>query len=201
MQLLIIFYSWRGLIPTRALPAFLQLCYNLNMTKRKCFTCGKMPLLALCAFLLAFPVFAQGSSSERGDLWFCPGAEAALYSPSGMAFGGGLALGYGRGTAIGFKAAYYIDTGGIGTLEFNFLLRLYFLGILYSHGPFIQFGGGPAIFIKDNNFSFSSVLGTISTGLSAGWRFPVGNLWFFEPSIRVGYPYLVGMGLSMGMHF
>jgi hypothetical protein len=37
-----------------------------------------MALLVLCVFLPAFPVFTQGSSGERGDLWFCPGVEAAL---------------------------------------------------------------------------------------------------------------------------
>jgi hypothetical protein len=46
-----------------------------------------------------------------------------------------------------------------------------------------------------------SEVGTISIGLGVGWRFLLGNLFFIEPAIRGGFPYIVGAGLSAGVRF
>ena len=153
-------------------------------------------------------VFAQESPTgsaefpEKGDLWLCPGAEIAKFSTSNMAYGGGLSLGYGRGVSIGLKAAYMVDADGmVTTLELNLLLRLYFLGSLFCSGPFIQLNAGPALFAQHENMSIPAEKGTISAGLSLGWRFLFGQYFFLEPAIRGGYPYMIGTGLSFGVHF
>jgi len=148
------------------------------------------------------PLFALDRTDEREDLWVCPGAEIALYSISSMAYGGGLALGYGNRASIGIKAAYLLDAGSqLSTLEINFLFRLYFLRAAVCSGPFIQINGGPAFIAKDSNLSVPSEFGTISAGLSLGWRFLLGRYVYIEPVIRGGYPYIVGAGLFAGVHF
>ena len=153
-------------------------------------------LLLLCAGTL----FAQERGA--GDLWLCPGAEASMYSTVGMAFGGGISLGYSRGATIGFKIAYFVDTDGLSALELNFLFRWYFLKSMRYSGPFIQFLGGPIFAAPDNGaISVPAEYGTISAGISAGWRFLLGEKWFVEPAIRAGYPYLIGAGVSAGVHF
>ena len=166
--------------------------------------------LALSVFLTYMPVFARDLSAEaagvegaavspaREDFWICPGTEAAMFSLSSAAYGGGLALGYGKGVAVGIKGAWFTDgNGGITTLELDFLLRWFFLGA--ASGPYIQLNGGPA-FIADNvSLSIPSRLGTVSGGLSLGWRFLLGRYWFIDGAIRGGYPYIAGAGLSLGL--
>jgi len=162
--------------------------------------------IVLCVFFTVITVTGQVSALDiaapREDLWVCPGTEIAMFSFSGVAFGGGLTLGYGNGASIGIKAAYFLDAiGNITTLELNFLFRLYLLGAAYCSGPYIQISGGPTYFSKDNNLSLPSEFGAISAGLSFGWRFLLGRFLFIDPVIRGGYPYLVGGGLFAGFHY
>jgi hypothetical protein len=157
--------------------------------------CRKALFSMLCVFLPVLPAFAQDE-----DLWICPGAELAMYSSSGAAYGGAAALGYGKGLAIGLKAAWFVDDKEVSTFELSFLLRLYLFGGSYS-GPFIQFNGGPALFFYGADVVVPSEMGTICAGLGLGWRFLAGDRWFFEPAIRAGFPYVVGLGLSAGMRF
>jgi len=146
-------------------------------------------------------IFALDAAAPREDLWVCPGAEIAMFSFSGAAYGGGMTLGYGNGAAIGIKAAYFLDAlGNISTLELNFLLRFYLLGAASISGPYIQLSGGPTYFSKDSDLSLPSEFGAISAGLSFGWRFLIGRFLFIDPVIRGGYPYLVGGGLFAGIH-
>ena len=160
--------------------------------------------LAFWLFVATLPVFTQEPTGEystvqREDFWICPGAEIAMFSVSNASFGGALSLGYGRRAAIGLKAAWLIDgRDRVSTLEFNFLLRWFFLDA--SWGPYIQFNGGPAFFIQDEGLTMPAKLGTISAGISAGWRFLLGRFWFAEAAIRGGYPYIAGGGISFGLH-
>lgn len=139
---------------------------------------------------------------EKGDFWFCPSGETALYSFSGVSYGGGLAFGYGKGSSIGMKAVWFVCSDGISVLEVNFLYRFYFSDRRAYSGSFVQFLGGPAIFFGgENGVSIPPKIGAFSIGLSFGWRFLIKDKWFIEPSIRAGYPYLAGAGLSAGMRF
>jgi len=125
-----------------------------------------------------------------------------MYSYSGLATGGSFALGYGRGTSIGFKAAWYFNPGRMDILELCFLLRFYLTGFSANSGPFLQLTGGPVIFFpEDKGVSMPAELGMVSGGLNFGWRLLVGNRWFVEPSIRGGYPFLVGAAFSAGVRF
>jgi len=139
---------------------------------------------------------------ERGDFWFCPSFDTALYGISGVSYGGGLALGYGSGMSVGMKTVWFFNSDGISVLELNFLLRFYSSGRRTFSGSFIQFMGGPALFFGNEiGDSIPPRIGAFSIGLSYGWRFLIKEKWFIEPYIRVGYPYLAGAGLSAGMHF
>jgi len=136
---------------------------------------------------------------EKGDLWISPGFETAMYN--NFLIGGSLTLGYGRGASIGIKAVYYPEQERISILELAFLLRFYLRGTGAYSGPFLQMSGGPILIGMDGNFDFPSELGVISAGITFGWRFLFIDRLFIEPSIRGGYPYMFGAGLSGGIRF
>jgi len=166
-------------------------------------------LLALCVFLIAIPTFAQGTAaveesaappSDSGDFWICPGFETAMYSRSGMSYGGSLALGYGKGASLGLKAAFFVSPDNT-TLEINFLFRMYLQGPFAYSGPFLQLSGGPVLFAEEGIVDFPTRFGSISGGLSFGWRFLFKDRWFVEPAIRAGYPFIAGANISAGVRF
>jgi hypothetical protein len=152
------------------------------------------------AFLLCitvcgvFPVYSQDSTVFE-DLWVCSVFETGLYGAENPSFGGGLAVGYGNTMAFGIRAVYWGDMGEVRALELNVLVRHYFFSTAKHPGFFIQFSGGPVIITNPTTAA------TISAGLSAGWRFHLGQNFFIEPVIRGGYPYFVTGGLSAGVRF
>ena len=169
--------------------------------------------------LFAAALFAQGAAEhtdqKSGEFWICPILETAMYSPVGLAFGGGLAIGYSKGSAaMGLKAEYLSNTDGLKSLEINFLLRWHLSRNAskaplfgwaaekkYS-GPFLQFTGGPVLFAPFySDFAVPSEFGNISAGLCFGWRFLFGSRWFVEPAVRAGYPYIAGAGVYAGVRF
>jgi hypothetical protein len=159
--------------------------------------------LLLLVFLFTTPIFSQETESDKHDIfWLSPSAEAALYSISSSAYGGSIALGYGSGSSIGFKAAYFPDAEGLSILEFNLLLRWYFMGRTSNSGPFIQLGCGPVFITEGNNpLDTTADIASISAGLCLGWRIPLGRRFFLEPNVRAGYPFFAGAGLSAGLNF
>jgi len=170
-------------------------------------------------FLLAILVFSSvagfaqegflAAPAERDDFWICLGADMAFYSYSSLSAGGSLAAAYGNKFSIGFKAVWFFDTGNeLDVLEINLLLRYYFLGgapsaeSAPSNGPFLQLTGGPAIFFdREEGAVALAHWGRVSAGLTFGWRFLFGKIFFAEPYIRAGYPYIVGAGVSAGVRF
>ena len=154
----------------------------------------------------SIPVFAQeflDAPAQRGEIWVCPGAEAALYSSSGMSAGGSLAVAYDSKFSFGFRAAWFFDTKKeLDALELDFLLRYNFMKSAPSAGPYLQLTAGPALFFdREEKAAVPAKWGTVSAGLTFGWRFIFGKLFFAEPYIRAGYPYIVGAGVSGGVHF
>ena len=162
---------------------------------------AKNSLLFMLLTLLCIPgIFAEEpESSQMYDFWFNVGWDTAMYSESGMANGSSYAIGYGDGAAIGIRAAFFSTPERINALELNVLFRLYFRGSEAFSGPFIQFTGGPVLFFPEEKLLFQ--LGTISAGLNLGLRFLLLNGVFFEPVIRAGFPYFLGIGLSAGISF
>jgi hypothetical protein len=133
---------------------------------------------------------------ERKEFWICPVTEINMYSLSGpVAFGGGLALGYGSVGVYGLRTLCAAGQNGFVTLEITASVRVFLLA--YHSGFFIQIEGGPAFFFDNDR----PVWSLPSTGVMVGWRFLLGKRWFIEPAVRAGYPYIGGGGLSAGFRF
>jgi len=166
----------------------------------------------LCTFLFFTPAAAFSQEEENKDksnavlrsekdIWISIGGELSLYSYVGPAYGGSFTFGYGSGSSIGIKAAYFFNEEKIETLEICLLLRFYLFGRNAYSGPFLQFLGGPSLYNRSGSFSLPSNIGAVSAGLCFGWRFIFANRWFIEPMIRGGYPYLFGATVSAGVRF
>ena len=142
---------------------------------------------------------AEGITKQpREDFFFAIIGEGSIYSYDSLAYGGGIILGYGTGSAVGIKIEGFFNQEGIDVLELNVFLRLYFLGSSAYSGPFVQFMGGTALINRSDDFSIPSFTGSVSAGLGFGWRFLFKDRWFLEPGARAGYPFIVGAGVSAG---
>jgi hypothetical protein len=151
--------------------------------------------------VISFPAFlnAQTSSNERGDFFIAPTANVIMYGVDGVSYGAGLTAGYGTGTAIGLQFVWFFSSEDKHTIELCFFLRFYLLGVNAYSGPYLQLLAGSALFNRPDDFSIPAFSGTISAGLNFGWRFVFGERWFVEPSVRGGYPYMFGGGVSAGI--
>ena len=159
----------------------------------------KLALIVLVLFLISAAAFTEEEAARTGGFFVSPLAETLIYGEHGLAFGAGFAIGAGDDGAIGIRFLYAIDGEDFIFMELLFFLRMYLFGFSNSArntGPFLQLNGGPVLFAAGN--PELTGFGTISAGLTAGWRFPFGNNWFIEPAIRAGYPYIAGGGLSAG---
>jgi len=156
-----------------------------------------------CLLLICIPLSAQNQTTQSEDFWIGTGAQAALYSPVSLSAGGNLTVAYGSGTAIGVNASWLYDHDGqLNILILDFLLRVFLFGSNANSGLFIQFTGGPAIYFEhDEDFSLPVRIGTLTAGLTLGWRFLLGKYFYIEPSVSGGYPYIVGAGLGAGVRF
>ena len=163
----------------------------------------KAIFLTTVIFFSTFSAFARDNTAGGEDLWFSSGAETAVYGISGTIYGGSLAAAYGSGASTGLKASLFFDfENEINVMELNFLFRLYIAGRNSFSGPFFQFAGGSAVFFnREDGISLPARWGSFSAGLSFGWRFLLGNTFFIEPSVRGGYPFMAGAGLTAGVRF
>jgi len=180
--------------------------------------------LLLAVLLIFFPVFAIYAQeenltektaeteetdskpvSDRPDVWFGFSGETAFYNVSGLAYGASFALGYGSGSSIGLKGTFFSAGENFKILEVDLLLRFYTFGKNAYEGPFVQFIGGASLINYSEGFSgffeFPSKAGIFNAGFGIGWRYLYYNRVFFEPAIRFGYPYFMGLGLSGGVRF
>ena len=102
--------------------------------------------------------------------------------------------------AAGFTASYSNNFYGITTIETAALFRWYFGGAIGMtdgfEGFFVQADLG-AFFLLDNSEATPYFLG----GLRAGYRFPLGTMFYAEPFGRLGYPFAFGIGALAGITF
>ena len=165
---------------------------------------AKYLILFLFLVLCFFPVYGQSAdqSAKRYDLFISPLAEVIGYSKKGPAYGGGLALGAGEGgITLGIKMLYAADNESMNSFEFTFFARYYIFSQDESTGLFAQINAGPVIIGSEDAFAMLTEVDSVSLGLSVGWRFAFGKHFFLEPTIRGGYPYIAGAGLSVGYRF
>ena len=136
-------------------------------------------------------------TGQREDFFVAPMSEVNGYGWESMAYGGGITIGAGTGGAMGIIFLYAVDMESFVFMEIQFFLRAYIFGANAYSGPFVQLGAGPVLY-ADTNPEITGY-GNFSAGFTAGWRFLTGNFFYIEPAFRLGYPYLAGISLSVGI--
>jgi hypothetical protein len=153
---------------------------------------GKAAALAALAVILILPVAAAEDGPALGLT-----AEGTMNTRSGVAFGGGLLLGWDvNGTMLGLRGVISLNGAPMRTLETLLVARFYLPSLRGREGFFAQLEMGPCFLMEDGY-----VTGAVSAGLMAGWRFPLGRRWFVEPFVRAGYPFIAGAGMGGGLRF
>jgi len=134
------------------------------------------------------------------DIYAAVSLEAKSYSPTGIIFGGGAAIGidfFNKGISV--NAFYAKDEDDFNYLEAAVSFRTYLTRVKTNTGFFLQADAGIIIF--DRGSIGESSYNAPAMGISAGWRLPLGSVFYIEPVVRAGYPYLFGASVTAGFRF
>jgi hypothetical protein len=153
------------------------------------------------AVLFLLFLSASAEAQERESVFIAPLGEVLLYSEQSASYGGGFTLGWGGKFSAGLRVLYALDNDEVAVLECCLFFRYGLSRRPDRAGPFIQLNAGSALFFKNDPITIPARAGIFSAGLAFGWRFMLGKRWYVEPSVRGGYPYLAGGGLSAGFWF
>jgi len=120
-----------------------------------------------------------------------------MNSRDNFAAGAVLAFDYNLGSsfAVGINATASSNFENIFVIEPAAFFRWYFLSREHD-GWFVQADAGAYFVLEDGDIT-PMFLG----GLRAGFRLPLGEMFFVEPFGRVGYPFAFGVGGLVGVRF
>ena len=126
---------------------------------------------------------------------FSYGADVNVNSSEGLAYGA--VLGFEFKIAGRFHTGILITASSNGTsnsvIEPSVLVRYYFSE---QYGFFLQLDAGASIIAENDEVNF-----TFLGGLRSGYRFQIGAVFFIEPFLRMGYPFLAGGGVLFGYRY
>jgi hypothetical protein len=161
-------------------------------------------VVSLVFFLLIIPAparsFAEQDAQDNPrsglseDLFFAVLGEANMNARRGAAAGGGLAIGFGDGTAFGGKFLFSGRGGPLTVTEAALFFRGYLPSLRGRRGFFAQGEAGTSIVHEKGRRP-----GDFCGGLTLGWRFLFRDRWFVEPYVRAGYPFIAGGGIGAGI--
>ncbi|MCL2208172.1 MAG: hypothetical protein FWB90_08815 [Fibromonadales bacterium] len=139
---------------------------------------------------------ARPNAAKQSGFFVGAGSELNNNSPrkGSTAMAGNVVLGYdlSKSFALGVNTIYSYDMDATSTLESKILLRYYF-PVMSS---FLQAEGGGAMSAIDGKNSLAP-----QGGLTAGLRLEIEKNWYLEPTLRGGYPFVLGTGLTLGKSF
>jgi hypothetical protein len=144
-------------------------------------------ILFLCLFLIPLSLFAFEG------IYIGVGAEGNAHTRAGRAVGGGISLGFGLSPriALGVKAMFHTNFDTVTGLEPVAFFRIY--PAIPGRTIFAQ-GEAGAVIYNEYDESYPEFLAAIAVG----WRFAFRG-WYIEPSVRQGWPFAVGAGLTVGI--
>ena len=149
---------------------------------------------ALITFVL---VFIPGiiSFAQESKIAFGYGAEMNINTEYGV--GGGATLSFDvnmlQQLATGARISLNGDPHYNGILELAVMGRWYFSS--FHKGFFMQGNLGLSMISLKDKYSFCEIL----AGVHGGYRLPFKEFFYVEPYLRVGYPFIFGIGVVAGI--
>ena len=150
----------------------------------------RLTLLLLLIFAVCANVFSQEKKLAVGA-----GPEWNMNSRENFAAGAVLGFDYNlpRSFAAGLTFSASSNFTGITVLEPAAMFRWYFLGT-ENTGFFAQADAGACLVLEDGETT-----ALFLCGLRAGFRLPLGSMFYVEPFGRFGYPFMFGIGALAGI--
>jgi hypothetical protein len=142
-------------------------------------------LFAVCGRLNAFDGFIAGFGNEVNG-----NSHLGMVISVDLSF----RMELNRYLSIGAKTAYHHDFDLVTIIEPRLLLRYSLTKDRFC--PFIQTETGSVIILIDSDIYY-----ILSAGITTGFRINMIKPIFLEPALRVGYPYLWGVGITVGLVF
>jgi hypothetical protein len=145
-------------------------------------------------------LFSAGNLYALDGFFGGLGLDLNANAREGVALGGGLSFGLDLNDifSAGAKAVLSSDMDTVTTLETAAFFRYYFTRFLpLPVGSLFAQAETGASFFFENGEGYPAFYG----GLTAGWRYNMLEKFYLEPSLRVGYPFIWGVGLSAGFRY
>ena len=156
-----------------------------------------LPIIFFLVFNLC--IYAQDETASGGTSRASIGLGAEFNMNSRENFAGGAVLNFnfniGSSFAVGINATASSNFLGIFVIEPAALFRWYILSKSHT-GLFLQADAGAYLVFEDNE-----ITPLFMGGLRAGFRLPLGEVFFIEPFGRMGYPFVFGVGAMAGVRF
>jgi len=170
------------------------------------FTDGSQKCILVFFILLCFSasLFALDFWPESGFVGISP--EINGYTREGFSIGGGLVLGIDLNDqfSTGLKTGFFDSLDTLTAFETVLFFRYYLPWLRFpksTDGLFAQLEAGSVILLESGYNVNLEAFPSFSGGLSVGWRFNLGERWFVEPVGRVGYPYVWGGSITVGIRY
>lgn len=126
--------------------------------------------------------------------------DSAFFGRDGAAFGGGALFGRSLGrTGYGASLLFARDSEAFTFVEMLVLFRLHIPLFDIDPGFFVQAEAGIVTF-NHREFQPDNLFAP-SLGMRAGWSIPFADQFQLEPSIRFGFPFIFGAGVSATLRF
>jgi hypothetical protein len=150
----------------------------------------------LLLFIVFITLIGLVEAQEAKQIAFGAGIEGNMNTRKGAALGMSAGVDYDvfPNLAVGIKAGFSHNMARIMTLEPEVFTRWY-VWELKNLSFFVQAGVGISVIFEDKE-AHPAALGDLTLGV----RIPF-NRWFVEPSLRAGYPFIWGAGVSAGYRF
>ena len=171
----------------------------MNIPSRNLILTGnlvKKSLFILIFLAASFCIFAQEESTSKSiKISLGLGPEFNMNSRENFAGGAVLNFGVNLGSsfAIGINATASYNFAKIFVIEPAAFFRWYFLSREHN-GLFVQADAGAYLVFEDDD-----IIPLFMGGLRAGFRLPLGDMFFIEPYGRLGYPFMFGIGALVGV--
>jgi outer membrane protein OmpA-like peptidoglycan-associated protein len=149
------------------------------------------------ALLFIFLMIVTRVSGQAGFSFGLGGeVNVITFGENGFASGGGLSADYRFGPvfAAGVRADLFYHRMEILGLENRIFARWYFA---WPEITEFFFQGEAGILLMFQDTDMREIRASPAAGFSLGSRILLGR-WYLEPYIRAGYPYIGGMGLTLG---